>query len=191
MFCPITKRNTFKSIKRLAEFRYENEEAAEIGWLLLRDFISRYKPHDIFNADECELFCRFLPNVTICPAPLKPKKKKRDSNRFLIQRNVDGTYRYPHLCFNGARGCDHGIAYHTSKKARMTHNCFSDDYIGAERNWEVLMLIDNPSCHEKKVNSYNCIILRYYFRYIILKLNYNLKILVSLLVLRCDTGVGG
>ncbi len=57
--------------------------------------VAQHEEDFVFNADECSLFYRCPPSVTIGPAPLRGHKKDKERVNFLICSDANGKVRLP------------------------------------------------------------------------------------------------
>ncbi|XP_072142055.1 tigger transposable element-derived protein 4-like [Dermacentor andersoni] len=127
----------------------------------LREYLAKYRPEDIFNADETALFYRLLPEKTLTFKDDDCAGGKRSKERVsvLIAANMTGTERYRLLvigkatkprCFKGAKTLP--VDYEANKKAWMTAEIFKSwisklDRKFASSNCKVLFLVDDCSAH--------------------------------------------
>ena len=124
-------------------FRQVCGEAAAIRkdsmdpWLTqtLPEILTKYRPCDIYNADETGLYWRLLPDRTLakkgetCPGG----KKSKERVTILVAGNMDGSDKLPLLvigkctkpqCFKNARHLP--VKYTSQKKALMTSSQFTN-----------------------------------------------------------------
>ena len=60
----------------------------------LLHIVAQYSPHDVFNADESELYKFCPPHTTIGRAWLSGRKQTRDRFMFMLYTNLHCTYRF-------------------------------------------------------------------------------------------------
>ena len=99
----------------------------------LVELLSKYRPEDVYNADETSLFFRMTPNQTLATKPVKGKKKDKDQITVLLCTNATGTDKFKSLvirksansrCFKNIRKKNLGAKYEANKKAWMTGDIF-------------------------------------------------------------------
>jgi hypothetical protein len=130
----------------------------------IHEFISGYELSDVFNADECALFWRALPDRSKCVkgGSRTGVKKSKDRLTLLLccsaagerlKPLIIGKSKKPH-CFR-KRGVDLssiGVKWSSNKSAWMTTQIFSDwlkelNKSMIKRNRKILLLVDNCSAH--------------------------------------------
>lgn len=136
---------------------------AELAMPHLKDRISLYDARDVFNADECGLFYKLSPDRTVAQSRPLGRKKMKDRITVLVCANANGSEKFE-LMFIGTAakprpfkkksGKEHGLDYHSNKKAWMTGALFSDWLVRFNASFsrqgrKVLLLIDNCSAHGK------------------------------------------
>ena len=133
---------------------------------VLRPILKKYKPCDVYNADETGLFWRLLPDKTMAykGEAVHGTKTAKDRITVLCCANMDGSHKLPLLvigkfknprCFKGVGTLP--VSYEANKKAWMTGELFIkwltdfDKKINLE-NRKVLMVVDNCPAHPKNIN---------------------------------------
>lgn len=129
---------------------------------VIRDKLLRFKPSDIWNADEFGLFYRQPPGWSLSAKAAPGFKKDKTRMSFLACCNSDGSEKFPLMIignalrprpFHGKYGHDLGFDYYANKKAWMTQLLFFawlgrlDGYIGLTENRKILLMVDNCSAH--------------------------------------------
>lgn len=136
----------------------------------LPQYLARYEPANVFNADETALFFKALPEKTITfkGDPCVGGKRSKERVTVLLASNMSGTERLPLLVIGKARNprCFKNIhhfpvQYHANRKAWMTSDIFQawlrqlDRRFSANKR-KVLLLVDNCSAHTR-VTGLECI----------------------------------
>ncbi|XP_037557867.1 tigger transposable element-derived protein 4-like [Dermacentor silvarum] len=127
----------------------------------LREYLSEYKPEDIFNANETALFYKMLPEKTLTfkDDDCAGGKSSKERVSVLIATNMTGRERCHLLvlgkaakprCFKGVKTLP--VYYASNRKAWMTSELFKDwlhklDRKFASSNRKVLLLVDQCSAH--------------------------------------------
>lgn len=131
----------------------------------LQDYLRRYSPDDIFNADETALFFKLLPDRTITYKGDSCTGGKRSKERItvMVAANMAGTEKLPLFvigkslkprCFKNIRTLP--TEYAANGKAWMTADLFKRwlttwDRKLELRNRKVLLIVDNCSAHKMDV----------------------------------------
>ena len=136
------KRLAFKIKERhgIASHQVCGEAAAVSGesmdpWLsFLPEILTKYRPCNIYNADETGLYWRLLPDRTLAEKgdTCSSGKKSKERVTVLVAGNMDGSDKLPLLvigksdkprCFKNVRHLP--VNYTSQKKAWMTSSHFS------------------------------------------------------------------
>ncbi|XP_064488391.1 tigger transposable element-derived protein 4-like [Ornithodoros turicata] len=131
----------------------------------LQDYLARYSPHDVFNADETALLFKLLPEKTITYKGDDCAGGKRSKERVtvLLGANMSGTEKLPLFvigksskprCFKNIRTLP--TEYTSNSKAWMTGELFKWWRKKLDRKFElqkrrVLLIVDNCSAHKVDV----------------------------------------
>uniref|UniRef100_A0A1E1X330 Putative tigger transposable element n=1 Tax=Amblyomma aureolatum TaxID=187763 RepID=A0A1E1X330_9ACAR len=136
----------------------------------LLQYLARYEPADVFNADETALFFKALPDKTITfkGDPCVGGKRSKERVTVLLASNMSGTERLPLLVIGKAKNprCFKNIPrlpveYRANRKAWMTSDIFQawlrqlDRRFSANKR-KVLLVVDNCSAHTR-VTGLECI----------------------------------
>lgn len=127
----------------------------------LQEILRDYQPADIYNADECGLVFKCLPNKTLWPRNRKCAGGKASKERLtvLVCTNMDGSHKLPLLvigkskkprCFKGIRSLP--VDYEANARAWMTQELFEKwlrrtDKELQKQNRKVLLVLDNCTAH--------------------------------------------
>lgn len=130
---------------------------------VLKITLSKYEPHDVYNADETGLFWRLLPNKNMdfkgqeCHGGKAPKGRIT----VLTCTNMDGSHKLPLFvigkfkiprCFKGV--CKLPVEYESNSKAWMTAAIFKEwvqhfDQLMFCQKRKVLLTLDNCTAHPR------------------------------------------
>jgi hypothetical protein len=125
----------------------------------LRDLISRYEPHNVFNADETGLFFRLQANRFLATKQLEGKKLDKQRLTVLACVNASGSEKLPlwvigkyarPRCFKNINVNSLGCEYKANGKAWMTATLFNSWlqwFSTRMAGREVLLLLDNCPAH--------------------------------------------
>ena len=153
--------------KKMSGERESVDEMSTDAWVeqVLNPTLARYKPKDVFNADESGLFWRLLPDKTLAFKGEKcfGGKKSKERITFLVCANMDGSEKRPLFtigrfqkprCFAGVKSIP--TKYAANKKAWMNAELFRDwltafdkDMLSQKR--KVLLIVDNCTAHDKSL----------------------------------------
>src|SRR3989440_1894227 len=127
----------------------------------LVELLSKYRPEDVYNADETGLFFQMTPNQTLATKLVKGKKKDKERITVLLCTNATGTDKLKPLvigksanprCFKHIRKENLDAKYEANKKAWMTGDIFkrwikSLDATNRLQHRKILVLVDNAASH--------------------------------------------
>ncbi|XP_065218086.1 tigger transposable element-derived protein 6-like [Planococcus citri] len=137
------------------------------SWMknVLPSLLAGYAPADVFNADECALFYKLMPDKSMVykHENCHGGKLSKDRLTVLLCTNADGTEKLPPLvigksknplCFKNVKTlpCD----YEAQKSAWMSTSLFTSwlkslDQTMMKKSRRILLLIDNCPVHPKDV----------------------------------------
>lgn len=159
--------NRFKARKGISlhkisgESESVNKEAVNSWQPILASILDRYKPSDVYNADESGLFYNLLPDRTLAVRndPCKGGKRSKERLTVLLCANMDGSDKLkPYVigksknprAFKGARAIP--CFYEANKKAWMTSQLFkqwlhSFDARMGVKNRKVVLFVDRCPAH--------------------------------------------
>jgi hypothetical protein len=138
-------------------------EAVEEWTPIVAEYLKKYSPHDVYNADETALFYNLLPDKTLAVRGDSCKGGKRSKERLtvLLCTNMDGSDKIKPMvigkwaqprCFKGIKNLP--CRYEHNAKAWMTSGLFAqwlrafDARIGG-KNRKVVSFVDNCPAHPK------------------------------------------
>ncbi|XP_071041913.1 tigger transposable element-derived protein 6-like [Parasteatoda tepidariorum] len=132
--------------------------------------LENYKKEDIFNADECGLFYRAMPNKTLATIGDKCKDGKISKERITILLScsstgeklkplVIGKARKPR-CFKKVNVKNLPVSWHGNKKAWMTSSVFTEWVMPLnkqmkQRKRKILLFINNCPAHPSDLSFSN------------------------------------
>nr|XP_042904651.1 tigger transposable element-derived protein 6 [Parasteatoda tepidariorum] len=136
-------------------------EANEWKQEKMTDILQKYKPENVYNADEAGLFFQLLPDRTLAFKGEKCYGGKKSKQRLtvLLCANSTGTHKIQPLvigkslkprCFKNVKSLP--VEYKANKKAWMTSKFFSEwllmlDKEMKKRKKKIALLIDNCTAH--------------------------------------------
>lgn len=136
----------------------------------ISDLLENYKKEDIFNADECGLFYRAMPNKTLAMAGDKCKDGKISKERITIllacsstgeklKPLVIGKARKPR-CFKNVNIKNLPVSWYGNKRAWMTSSIFTEwvtqlNKQMKQRKRKILLFIDNCPAHPSDLSFSN------------------------------------
>lgn len=151
------------SFKKLCGEAADFDSSSINDWkdVVLRDILERYEPANVFNADECGLFYRILPDRTLCFKGEKcvGGKKSKERLTVLLAANMDGSEKMIPLvigkflkprCMKNCKTLP--LFYDANSKAWMTADIWEKtlkkwDGIFSKQNRKVALIADNCTAH--------------------------------------------
>ncbi len=125
-------------------------------------YVDGFRPENIFNADECGLFFKALPNRSLVIKGDKCKSGKQSKVRvsILLAASATGEKLKPFVigksmkprCFKNIKTKDLPVTYTANKKAWMTSKLF-EDWVASvneemeKKNRSILLVVDNCPAH--------------------------------------------
>jgi hypothetical protein len=154
-------RNHIKEYRRIGEGNSAPLEDLENYRQELRELTSAYELCDIFNADETALFWRMEPTRTLSTRPVSGTKKSKERITVFLTCNATGEEKFPPLFihkFENPRPIKNieksslPVWYYWNKKAWMQSSIFNHylkriNSLMERQNRNILLLVDNASCH--------------------------------------------
>ena len=133
--------------------------------------LREYQPVDVFNADETELFWKFLPHKTLHmkDEQCSGGKKSKERITVLVCANMTGTEKLPLLvirkfakprCFKNVHTL--AVQYEANRKAWMITDLFSSWLMKLDREFtragrKIALVIDNCPAHSNIQASLNAV----------------------------------
>ena len=157
----LTSETSLKHTKVTANRQIQVEIRSELRSLHYERLLF-YHSNDIFNVEECGLFYLLPPIITVRPARLRAKKKRKERITFQFCTNSDVTEKLKPLvigsaknpsCFREATAENLGFDYQSSRKSWINKEIFFDwlkrfeQYIAKSEGRIVALVMDNASCH--------------------------------------------
>lgn len=125
-------------------------------------FVEGFLPEDIFNADECGLFFKAMPDRSLAIKGDKCKSGKKSKVRIsvLLAASATGEKLKPFVigkslkprCFKNVKMKELPVIYTANKKAWMTSKLFEDWVMSVNEdmkkdNRSILLIVDNCPAH--------------------------------------------
>ncbi|CAG8824382.1 29921_t:CDS:2 [Gigaspora margarita] len=103
----------------------------------LQEIIKKYKPEDIYNADETALYWHIKPDKTLADGPVTRKKKAKDCVTVLLTCNATGDHKLPPLFIH---------KYKTSRALKNIDKFTLPVQMRLARH-SILLIVDGASTH--------------------------------------------
>lgn len=128
----------------------------------IQSFVAGFSPEDIFNADECGLFSKALPDKTLAIKGDKCKSGKKSKLRVTVMLAASSTGEklkplvigksLKPRCFKNVKVDKLPVTYKANKKAWMTSGIFEEwvDSVNDQmkkENRKILLIVDNCPAH--------------------------------------------